>query len=293
MIIEPVRPDDLPQAMERALVRVPAEQRAARVQQCLDMVTSSVLDPRNIWVARLGSDIVAVQVCVSLSGAACLFWLPSTLDPIADVLIQAALTGMREQGCKVAQLFANVADHEWTAPLRRQGFQSVTRLHQMAHSLTDVPPVPPTTLRHETYRPSLAAQFAATLERTYVGTLDCPELNGIRTTEEVIAGHKSQGKFHPECWWLEFEGDRPVGVTMLVEMPDAMTWELAYFGLIPEARGRGLGRAMLLHAMSALLAHPAIALMLAVDARNVPARRLYQSLGFIDIETQDVLLYLW
>jgi ribosomal protein S18 acetylase RimI-like enzyme len=103
----------------------------------------------------------------------------------------------------------------------------------------------------------------------------------------------AQGKFHPECWWLVFEEAQPVGVTMLVEMPDAMTWELAYVGLIPEARGRGLGRTMMLHAMHALLAHPTIALTLAVDARNVPARRLYESLGFIEIEFQDVLLHLW
>jgi mycothiol synthase len=293
MIIEPVRPDDLPQALECALVHVPAEQRAARVQLCLDLVNSGVLDPRNVWVARLGSDIAAVQVCVSLTGSSCLFWLPSTQDPIADDLVRAALEHLRNQGCKVAQHFAKIEDHAWTAPLRRQGFQAVTRLHQMAHSLTDLPPVPPTTLRHETYRPVLAEQFAATLERTYVGTLDCPELNGIRTTDEVIAGHMAQGAFHPECWWLALEGEVPVGVTMLVEMPDAMTWELAYFGLIPEARGRGLGRAMILHAMHALLAHPTIALMLAVDARNDPARRLYQSLGFLDIEMQEVLLYLW
>jgi mycothiol synthase len=293
MIIEPVRPEDLTRAFHHALARMPEPQRGPRAQLCLNLVHAGVLDARTIWVARTGAAIVGVQVCVPLSGSSCLFWLPSAETPIADQLIQTALTHFHNQGCKIAQVLANENERRLTEPLRRQGFQPTTRLLQMAHSLCGLPAPAASALRYETYSPSLANRFAATLERSYVGTLDCPELNGTRAIDEVIAGHKNQGKFHPEFWWLALEGDRPVGVAMLAEMPDAMTWELIYVGLVPEARGRGLGRALVTQMMCALQAHPAIALTLAVDARNLPALTLYQSLGFVEVERQDVLLYLW
>ena len=47
------------------------------------------------------------------------------------------------------------------------------------------------------------------------------------------------------------------------------------------------------HAMHALQAHPAVALSLAVDARNHAARRLYTSLGFAEIDSNEVLLYVF
>jgi len=292
MTIEQVRPDDLTQAFHQALARVNVDQRTARVQQCLNLVDRGTLDPRHIWVAREGPELIGVQVCVHLSGSACLFWLPSTQGPVADQLIQAALAHFRGLGCKIAQVFAKIEETAWTEPLRRNGFRPTTRLFQMAHSLCSLPAPLDSPLRFEPYHVSLADQFAATLERTYLDTLDCPELNGTRSIGEVVEGHKAQGVFHPDYWWLVFHHEQAVGVVMLAEMSEAMTWELIYFGLVPEARGQGFGRAMLVHAMHALLAQPTIALTLAVDARNLPALALYESLGFIEVDCHEVLLHL-
>jgi mycothiol synthase len=52
-----------------------------------------------------------------------------------------------------------------------------------------------------------------------------------------------------------------------------------YLGLTPAARGRGLGRAVLRHALELARAHVP-RLELAVDLRNMPAVRLYQAAGF-------------
>jgi ribosomal protein S18 acetylase RimI-like enzyme len=57
------------------------------------------------------------------------------------------------------------------------------------------------------------------------------------------------------------------------------TWEVSYLGLIPEARGRGLGRASLSHALNQSRPH-ANRLELAVDIRNAPAEALYRRSGF-------------
>jgi ribosomal protein S18 acetylase RimI-like enzyme len=80
---------------------------------------------------------------------------------------------------------------------------------------------------------------------------------------------------------------------LLVEMPNGTAWELAYLGIVPEFRRCGFGRAMTLHAMHALRFQAATRLLLAVDARNEPAKALYQSLGFVEFECNEVLLYFW
>jgi mycothiol synthase len=145
-------------------------------------------------------------------------------------------------------------------------------------------------LRFESYRPSIMADFAATLEQTYEGTLDCPELNGRRTIDEILTGHRGQGRFDPRFWWLAYAGERPAGVILLDEMADAVTWELAYLGIVRHFRRHGFGRAMALHALNALRDH-ATRMTLVVDVRNQPARRLYESLGFREIDTSNVMLF--
>ncbi len=276
--------------MSLALARIPEPARWERVQHCVNLLAAGTLDPGAIRVARRGGRLVGAQVCVPLSGKTCLFWIPTAPGPIADQLVQAALDGCRRLGCKVAQALASADEIDQAGPLLRCGFRITTRMHQLGHDLLNLDEAPPSALRFEPFREANRPLFTATLERTYDGTLDCPELNGIRTMDEILDGHRYQGKFDPDFWWLVFDGADAVGVVMLVELADGLTWELAYLGVAAPFRRRQLGRAMMLHAMQALRSQPAARLTLAVDTRNEPARRLYQSLGFVEIESNDVLL---
>ena len=84
------------------------------------------------------------------------------------------------------------------------------------------------------------------------------------------------GSFDPALWRLgRLPGDPEAAAILLLAGPaDRDAWEVAYLGLTPPARGRGLGRAALAHALD--LARPNVSrLELAVDARNHPANRLY------------------
>jgi mycothiol synthase len=288
--IEPLRSDDWTAVLQQALTRTPESLRPERVQHCLHLLEVGMLDPRGIWVARQGQDIVGVQVCVPLAGASSLFWLPTADDDCALALVQAGLDWCRSIGCKLAQALAGPDELSFTEPLRQGGFRAITRMLQLERDLYGLSEAP-SILRYETYRPARHAEFSATLERTYEGTLDCPELNGKRTSDEILAGHRGQGTFHPDFWWLAFDGASPIGVVMLIEMADGFSWDLAYLGVVPKHRQRGLGQAMTLHALHALQTQPVTRVLIAVDERNLPARRLYHSLGFREIERNEVLLY--
>jgi ribosomal protein S18 acetylase RimI-like enzyme len=288
LTIAPAPPEDWTAALERAFAQTPEADRPARVAQCHALLANGVLDPRGVWAARTDGAIIAAQVCVPLAGAACLFWLPASRGEAADALVRAGLDWCRGWHCKLAQALANDAEMLWTEPLLRSGFRPITRLCQLERQLHDLPTAVDTDLRFEAYRPSLAAEFAATLEQTYLGTLDCPELNGRRSVDEILAGHRGQGRFDPHFWWLAYAGDQPAGVVLLAEMPDGLTCELAYLGVVPQFRRHGVGRAMTLHALCNC---PATRMTLVVDVRNLPAHRLYESLGFREFETSTVLLF--
>jgi ribosomal protein S18 acetylase RimI-like enzyme len=63
-------------------------------------------------------------------------------------------------------------------------------------------------------------------------------------TDEEIRAHLDSPRIR---LFVLYEGGAPAGYYELQEHPDGST-EIAYFGLLPDFQGRGLGRALLLHA---------------------------------------------
>jgi mycothiol synthase len=296
MRITTATPDDWSAALELALCDLGPCDRSARLAHALNLVAQHVLDPQGIIVARNQAGLRGVQVCVPLAGAGGLCWLPRTRPAdaaLAEQLVQHGLDWLHSRGTKIAQALVSPADSPGIGPLLRRGFRSITRLNYLDHELIAVPSASQSLISYSTYSPANRALFHGTLLRTYEGSLDCPELNGIRSLDEIIAGHMAQGKFRPEHWWLVYEAERPVGVAMVTEVPDLEAWDMSYLGVVPEARRRGIGRAVTVHALQA--AHDARAprMTLAVDDRNRPARQLYESLGFQSLDCREVYLYFW
>jgi ribosomal protein S18 acetylase RimI-like enzyme len=108
-----------------------------------------------------------------------------------------------------------------------------------------------------------------------------PELEGARALDDILDGHRAAGLFAPGRWQLGRIPGEPeaAAVLLLAAVPGRDAWEVIYLGLTPAARGRGLGRAVLQHALELAREHVPH-LELAVDLRNTPAVRLYQAAGF-------------
>lgn len=130
-------------------------------------------------------------------------------------------------------------------------------------------------------RERVDGELMQALEDSYIDTLDCPELCGLRTTDDVLDSHRSTGSYDPAWWWLVRLDGRPCGAMLLNRCPDQKSVELAYLGLGPQARGKGLGKQLLAFGLERVRkANPGWVMTCAVDERNTPALRLYASLGF-------------
>ncbi|MEM9065224.1 MAG: GNAT family N-acetyltransferase [Planctomycetota bacterium] len=124
------------------------------------------------------------------------------------------------------------------------------------------------------------AAVVRALDASYVGTLDCPKLCGLRETSDVLESHKRSGVCDLSAWHILLEDDTPKGCMLLNRVPEQDAVELVYIGLGPSLRGRGIAGLLLNEAVRHTLRVGAARLTCAVDRANSPALRLYASRRF-------------
>lgn len=140
------------------------------------------------------------------------------------------------------------------------------------------------------YSPATHAQFAETILASYEGTLDCPGLNGLRSIDDIIAGHKGSGEFEPQHWHLIRHNGRPAAVLLLARVPASDALELVYIGLCPWARGKGLASELMKFSLLQADELNCGRLTTAVDARNTPAMQVYFRAGMRKVGSRIALI---
>ncbi len=295
--IGPARAQDRRAAFQLLFSHVDTEERNSRVHNAETMLAAGEIDPQGVVAAWRHGCLEGAVVCVPLPGASGLFWPPRVVDGPAqqrleDQLVRYTLDWLRRRRAKLAQALLAPAEISLATPLLRNGFAEVTTLRYLRRELADYRPDAPAGvgLALRSFCDATADVFRKVLEQTYLGTHDCPELNGVRTIEEVLEGHRGRSEFDPGRWWLAWQNDVPVGVLLLASMPEWGSWDISYVGVVPEARRRGIGRALTQLAMTQARAADVERLTLAVDSRNRPALNLYERLGFQPGDTRHVLL---
>jgi ribosomal protein S18 acetylase RimI-like enzyme len=294
--VQSATPEDLPTALQILFQHLPPEQRVTAAAQAEAVLQRGEVDRHGLLVARRQGELVGAMLTVAAPGGMGLVWPPQVRaaapEPIEDALVRTALARLRGQGVKFAQAMLLAEERDLGLPLLRHGFAHVTTLWCLRRVLDSAAGALARggALTFHSYSADTHAELKATLLQTYEGTLDCPELDGVRDGEEVLAGHKAQGQFDPALWWVARWGDRPVGVLLVNPMPEWQSWEIVYMGIIPEARGRGFGRQLLAQAGRLAQAAGVPQLTLTVDGRNHAARRLYEQFGFEPWDQREVYL---
>jgi ribosomal protein S18 acetylase RimI-like enzyme len=301
--VAPASADELGTAFGLLFQQLPEPYRQERVANALHLVRTGELDGAGVLTAHAGGALVGAVVCVALPGAGGLVWPPQVTGggraAVEDRLLEHGLAWLRRRGAKMAQALLTVPEQPLAPALERNGLVHVTALWYMRRGL-DLPAAylrAPPRLSYRGYEGGEQALFHETLLRSYEDSLDCPELNGVRTLEEILEGHRAQGRYDPSRWWLALEEGEPVGVLLLVELPDWNAWDVAYVGVVPEKRGRGWGRELMRKALCSACepaaGRPVQQVTLSVDVRNRPAWGLYRSLGFEPFEMREVYLAVW
>ena len=285
------RPADWPAVARWTFAHIRRPVAGRRADRLVNLLVDREIPPQGVLVATRDGTAAGGLAVQYLPGGTAVVLLPGgESEAVRDALAAAAVAGFPAAGVAVAQAFVDPDERDRAAVLTRHGFRAVTAV---AHLSLDAPAAPPArpvpAVRLVPYADADAATFADTLLATFGESLDVPEANAGRSAAEVVAGYRF-GQPDPPDWWLATDpAGRPLGV-ILLSVDGAAATEVTYLGVVPGARGAGVGGSLLRAAIgrgASARGSPT----LSVDERNGPALRLYSRHGFRTRQRQHVFLW--
>ena len=272
--------------LELVFRHLPTKDRQRQIGEALAHAPASDCGPfEGLLGARRDGRLVGVVFSQIEPGKTATVWLPRLTvgepESTAADLFAATWEHLVRQRVLLAQVLLPTVGKVERATLRLGMVHHLADLLYLVSPEREFPTVPPTmpfvlTPHHSDNHDRLAQVLAA----TFVGTLDCPGLAGVRRPEDVLAGYRSTGVFDPRRWLIVRHEHRDVGCLLLADHPQHGSMELLYLGLIPAARGRGWGKRLVGRAQWLARLAGRERLFLAVDAANAPAVQTYTAVGF-------------
>jgi len=235
-----------------------------------------------LLVATADGAIIGAIWAQCSAGQTAVVWLPDVSNPAAAELMAALVIFLDQKKITLAQFLISPGS---TIDPDLLAIADIHKLAKLAYLTVDcrrvAPEQPAGRLSFSAPAGENPGRLGDLLFRTYEGSHDCPQLNGLRSSSDVLEGYREQGNYLPQRWFFVQQQDCDVGTLILTEHPGSGNWELVYMGLVPEARGAGLGREILEYAMWQACMGGAERLVLAVDEANGYALEMYERAGFV------------
>ena len=217
--------------------------------------------------------------------------LVQAISPLEPEQIEASYTAQEDDDSNASK------QHSRERVLTDAGMISVAKLVQielainqnssLAHNLPDEASTPKLPFVPHDQIPQ--DRWHTLVQDTYLGTLDVPELNGLRSISNTLEGYAWAEDGSPKVWWVILQDNQAIGCLLL--SPMSMGCELTYLGLLPQYRGKGLAKKALEYAIQWCESQGLLLLSLAVDVRNKPAIQLYRAFGFQPVRFVQAWIY--
>ena len=174
--------------------------------------------------------------------------------------------------------------------------QFVRRVRMEAPTDRLPPPAVPPEFRLVPWRPDLLDEHAAAKRDAFAEEPDSllfPALATVRGCRALMADIARQPLFLPDATWLAVRRadpfDEPAGGTAVGTVQGLGgtrgVGAIQNVGVVPECRGFGLGRALIVRALHGFAARGYRRVYLEVTADNAPALALYRDVGFRPVRT--------
>lgn len=288
-------------ALELAAGAWPATEKSAYRQAIQHLIDRGNVERVVLVAACREKKLVAAQLAQMLAGRASLAWPPKFVaadevererELIAGIIGRRLISDLKQGGIHIVQSLIAPGETDSEKWLAIGGFSHAADLLYLAANAEDAPLSPQKlSFALEAFQPSAMARLIDVVQRTYVGTLDCPQIDGLRDTADVISGYQSVGDYQPALWFFVRHDGHDVGCLLLNQHSDVQHLEIVYLALTPEVRGRGWGLQLTKQALWLARETSSRRAVLAVDAANEPAVRLYFVAGFEVFDRRAVWLH--
>ncbi len=297
MNVVPVSVHEWPAALALLFTTFPEEERQPRIDSTLIGVRDGRLDLSGLrWIMHQDEPL-GVSLTMEQPDGVTLVWppvmSPSAANPatVEAALLRELTVRLDQSPSRLAQILLDPTETTDTSVYEAHGFTTRTDLDFLVRTLDGQLPAPDRIdWEIEPFDEATNGErFETLIEATYHGSQDCAVLDGLRNGQEALASHRLSGQFRPELWTLYKVAGTDVAVVLLNEHPEQGAVELVYFGVAPEARGRGYGRNALIHALNNAAALGGQLAFLAVDSGNRFAVDVYGDLGFSHLSRRQAL----
>lgn len=257
-----------------------------RVAALLAAEKSGKISFDGLLVARRGERIVAAVWIQRQAGNLGTCWGPGRITAespeICTELLEIGVRWAATQGCRIIQSILEVAPTPIEEDLSHANFRPLAELEYLSGLAERFPTGPPSgRIGLVAYRPEFREQLEKIIQATYRESLDCPELDDLRSIDDVLAGYRAAGDLGEAGWYFVRHEQQIVGCLILAYHQEINQAELVYCGLTPTARGLGLGVELTREALWWANERGADQLVLAVDRRNTPAIQTYVRSGLL------------
>lgn len=281
----PAAPEEREVALRLLYASLTEPERSEQIANVLKESAEGKLSLEGLILARSGGAAVGVLMA-SLQGDGTGLVFPPVVasggwqERIETSLLEALTAWLDAAQVRLAQCLLEVEEVHCRRLFERYGFRCLAELIYLRRDDGAVPQGTGRTFDFVTYSAETHERFCHTLQRTYLDTEDCPELSKVRDANEALAGHRLAGQYDPSLWFLYSDGDEDFAVLLLTRHPEAEMWEVVYVGIVPEYRHKGWGLELMSEALKTAQKNGGGPMILAVDAVNNSARKLYARLGF-------------
>ncbi|MGA2258993.1 MAG: GNAT family N-acetyltransferase [Thermoguttaceae bacterium] len=293
--IAELSPDQEDLALRLCLGGLEQSQFELQVGMLRASVKRQPLSGYRIWGAFRESELIGSILVQTQAGRTAVIWPPrlvaGELRETAHSLLLRGIEDLPRLGIRVVQALLPTDMGTDAELLVATGFQHVSDLLYLVCLADQFPTSPPSPeLQFRAYSPEVRVRFPQLVDATYEDSLDCPAVNGVRKVDDVLQGYRATGFFDPERWLIVCHQGDEIGCLILTDYPEHATWELIYMGLLPAARGRRWGVGIVRHAQWLCGKAFRKRLVLAVDAANEPALRMYAAAGFQSWDRTSVFI---
>ncbi len=290
-----VSPDSWSSALELLISRMPTVSQAQQKEAILAALSTDASQAAGLLGSFQQAQLQAVCWLQIHPGRTATLWTPigkGAVDRTIHLqLIAVAIKTAQVQNVVLVQSLLSTDACPEADLLRHAGFRHVADLLYLV-SFTEAFPaaLPESELTFVSLDHADERRFRHVIERTYRGTLDCPDLDGLRTVDDVVTGYRAMGKLRPDLWLLaNWEGE-DVGCILLSDHSAESVWEITYLGVAPEFRGKRFGLEITRYVQWVAREQGVERLVLAVDAANQPAIAMYAASGFTSWDRRSVFV---
>jgi mycothiol synthase len=283
--IAELSPDEEDRGFRLALGGLEESQFARQIAMLRASVQRQPFSGYRLWGVFRAEELTGSILVQTQPGRTAMVWpprlAPGEAPETAGLLLRAALEYLPRQQIRMVQALLPAGVGADAELLEAAGLRHVSDLLYLVCLADEFPVTPPCAeLQFQPYSLVLHERFARLVDGTYEDSLDCPAVNGVRCVDDVLRGYQATGCFDPERWFVVHHQGEEIGCLVLTDYVEHSTWELIYMGLLPVARGQGWGGEIVRHAQWLCGQALRKRLVLAVDAANEPALRMYATCGF-------------